>query len=87
MSGPATLDMSLVYALNIYSGECVKRDSFRVLNACVTRPSCVCMKRVMKRVAISRVYHVFQIANQIDSEETHMNRIFFATARPVNVPR
>ena len=33
-----------------YSKDRVKHDSFRVFNAFVTRFSCVCMKRVLKRV-------------------------------------
>ena len=33
-----------------YSKDRVKYDSFRVFNAFVTRFSCVCMKRVLKRV-------------------------------------
>ena len=34
----------------MYSKDRVKHDSFRVFNAFVTRFSCVCMKRVLKRV-------------------------------------
>ena len=37
-------------------GDCVKNDSFSVLNTCVTRSSCVCIKRL---------YLVFQIDSQI----------------------
>ena len=33
-----------------YSDDCVKHGSFRVLNACTTQFSCVCMKHVCKRV-------------------------------------
>ena len=35
---------------HVYSKDRVKHDSFRVFNAFVTRFSCVCMKRVLKRV-------------------------------------
>ena len=45
-----------------YSKDRVKHDSFRVFNAFVTRFSCVCMKRVLKRVdsRFSRYKRVFQ---------------------------
>ena len=36
--------------LDVYSKDRVKHDSFRVFNAFVTSFSCVCMKRVLKRV-------------------------------------
>ena len=43
--------IKLLHCMNFrYSKDRVKHDSFRVFNAFVTRFSCVCMKRVLKRV-------------------------------------
>lgn len=36
----------IVDSSEVYSGDCIKHCSFLVLNACVTRFSSVCIKRV-----------------------------------------
>ena len=45
-----TIRIELLVPLTKNSKDRVKHDSFRVFNAFVTRFSCVCMKRVLKRV-------------------------------------
>ena len=43
------IDINVIFE-RLYSKDRVKHDSFRVFNAFVTRFSCACMKRVLKRV-------------------------------------
>ena len=66
------------FCLALNSQDRVKHDSFRVFNAFVTRFSCVCMKRALKRVD-SRFFALqtrFPTANQIGITVTRKKRVW-----------
>lgn len=64
---------------HLYSGDCVKHNSFLLLNTCVTRPSCFFETRFGKAsTCVSRVYFVFKITNQIAYQETREKQVFSA---------
>lgn len=74
----------------MHSDDCVKHDSFCILNACVMRFSCVCMKHALKRVnsPFHGGYRVFQTANQNrfpgSACETRFFRNFGEVFLPIN---